>query len=302
MDAFRAWWRQLPSRMKGIIIAATAVVVILALAGVFGIVRSAMSSGESEEQPTAKPTETVTPEEKEEPAEVTAGKYKFKLDGNGMVEMPVTTDPAEAAAAAAAMAYSVDFSKVTRQEYVDIVVDRMTKPTPEYRGPDGEVHTFFSQTLMYGKQFEYRPAADQLRETAKYLAKKDDPERYAWWMLLNGDVFENLTLLAGSDAYKGMTWTAQPEIVMSEAEMREWDESLVRPAPEGTDLTPDTEGATLTQWWVLSEVPHATIGTLLTSTKQPAYFSIWCDAPADGGICGVAFTSDPPFPDTWPSQ
>ncbi|MGO1435589.1 MAG: hypothetical protein ACTHV4_08380, partial [Canibacter sp.] len=95
-----------------------------------------------------------------------------------------------------------------------------------------------------------------------------------------------------------------PRIVMSEEELEAWSPGLVKTVADDVDHTPDTPGATLSQWYVLTDVKYgdpvdkdmADVGV-----ERPAQFFIWCDAPDDGGLCAVASSyGQQEFPNIWP--
>lgn len=300
MNVMQQWWRNQPRGRKTMVVIVFVVFALITAAAIFGWVRGAMTGQAAPPTDTSKTsTETPAPAPAEEETgadEVTVDGYSFKTDENGMVVMPVTTDPREAAAGAAAVAFSVDFGKLTRQEFVDEAIQRMTHPSDEYRGPEGEIHTLVESRPFEETQRHYWAPERVLHLQADSWALRDNPENYSWWTLLNGAVYDNFTLLP--DHF----WLAQPELVMDETEMTDWYPDAVPTFKDGTDMTPDTAGATLSQWWVLSDVENSQVGTAAATTLYPAHFAIWCDAPEEGGLCGVAYTLDGSFPASWPRQ
>ncbi len=309
----KQWWRGMSHRQKSMVVVMLVVFLIITAAGIFGWVRT-LTAGTSDagetvgqQQPSTEQAQpdasgdaegdspdASTPES--EDSIVVRGEYEFKVDENGMVEMPVTTDPTEAAAAAAAIAFSVDFSKLTRQEFVDTAIHRMTHPSEDYVGPEGEIHTFFETAPFQEPQREYWSSEQALQTVTDAWLVRDNPDRYTWWSLANGNTYDNFTLLP--DHY----WLAHPDRIIDEEQMAELDESLLPHFSDETDMEPDTPGATLTQWWVLSDVDNSKVGTAEQTSLHPAHFAIWCDAPEEGGLCGVAYTLDAEFPTVWPRQ
>ena len=292
------WWKSQPAGRRAKFVILMVVLALIVLAAVFGLGRILFAKGDAGSS--AEGTAPVQQSEKEssDPGAGAKGTKAFGIeyDENGMAVMPVTTDPREAAAGAAAVAFSVDFSKLSRQEFVDEAIARMTHPSPDYIGAEGQIHTLVeSAPFEETKRYYWAPERVLLAQTDAW-ATLDNPERYPWWELASGSFYDNMALLP--DHF----WKAHPEIVLGEDEIGEIDPDLLPRFKEATDMTPDTPGATLTHWWVMSEVENAQVGTAAASSKRPAHFAIWCDAPGDGGLCGVAYTLDTGFPAIWPRQ
>lgn len=245
---------------------------------------------------------------------VQVGEYSFDVDENGMVVMPVTTDPAEAAAGAAAVAFNFDASKLNRQQFFDTAIDRMTSPSPDYVGPVGEVDTawifnvgrqtwadnFLGDDDIFQRSVEPAKVLQAIVKGCGMVTDQREP--CTWWVPANGTTYEGLTRI-------NAVWTGVPKLVMNETEMREWDAAAAPEVNGDVNVTPRTEGATYTRWWVLSDVSHSFpddggAGGGDWTEEQAAKFFIWCDAPADGGLCGVAnfgsSTGADDFPKLWP--
>ncbi|MFD5600790.1 hypothetical protein ACFWHR_12140 [Leucobacter sp. NPDC058333] len=300
MRMIKKWWRALPRGRRNVSIVMMVLFALVLIAAIFGWIRSltaeaqvATSASSSEERPAEESGESKNPDKK---VKVKQDGYEFDVDENGMAVMPVTTDPREAAAGAAAVAFTADFSKLDRQEYVDAAIARMTHPSEKYVGPEGEIHTLVEARPFEEIQRHYLPPDHVLKLQADSWSLRDNPENYSWWTLLNGTTYENFALLP--DHF----WLAHPQTVVGEEEIAKIDPSLVPSFPAGTDMEPDTAGASLTHWWVLSDVDNSKMGTAAATTMHPAYFAIWCDAPKDGGLCGVAYTLEAQFPEIWPRQ
>ncbi|WP_336652985.1 MULTISPECIES: hypothetical protein [unclassified Leucobacter] len=299
----KSWWMSMPAGRRRLVMVVAALLVIISVAASISWVTSfggddqarvESEAGKPGQPSSALPGTGAQPGGEE--SEDAGFEFDVELDENGMALMPVTTDPAEAAAGAAAVAFSVEFSKLTRQEFLDTAIARMTQPSPDYIGPEGQIHTLIESQPFEETQRYYWPPSQVMQQQVAAWAMQDNPERYTWWYLANGGVYDNFTLLP--DHY----WKAQPKHVVGEAEMAEIDPSVLPMFKDATDMQPDTPGATLTHWWVLSDVENSQVGTASASPLHPAHFAVWCDAPADGGVCGVAYTLDSDFPVTWPRR
>lgn len=298
------WWKSLPAGRRRMVVVVAVLFALISIAAVFGWVRAltvgpqhtaeGQKAQSQSQQPTPAAGDTGKAEGTGDGDARAPGGFEFDVDENGMAVMPVTTDPREAAAGAAAVAFSVEFSKLSRQEFLDEAIARMTQPAPEYIGPEGQIHTLVEARPFEETQRYYWPPAKVMHQQVDVWALQDNPERYTWWYLANGTVYDNFTLLPDH------SWKAHPQTIVDEAEMRELDPGVLPVFKDATDMEPDTPGATLTHWWVLSDVENSQVGTASGSPLHPAHFAIWCDAPADGGLCGVAYTLDSSFPATWP--
>lgn len=306
MSSLRDGWRQEPPRRKALYLIGAAVLVMLTIASIVGWVffTNGSSVNATVEKPAVvKDTDAATSESEGEaaPSTVTVGEYTFELDDNGMAIMPVTTDPAEAAAGAAAVAWNVDTTKLSRQEFFDIAIERMTNPSEKYRGPNGEIHTLFTNYAFQEPERERGEPSVYMHDEVKLCGLTEHLVRPClWWVLANYDTYENQQRMEA-------VWSGTPALIMSEDEMSEWNkETLGYPIQEDVDLTPDTPGASLTRLFVMSDVERfygAGAADFNTENERlGAAFRIWCDAPEDGGLCGVAsFGRAGVMPSVWPN-
>lgn len=291
----------MPKGNRRLLTVAVVMVVVVMVAGLIGLGVKSGSEGTPNADPGSEPAKESVPQESEsderpaeddEPKEDTVAGSGVKIDDRGLGIMPVTTDPAEAAAAAAQLAFTVNLAKNTREEFFDEVIQRMTHPTPTYKGAEGEVHTMVVAQPFEETQRMYWAPEKALHELVNGAGLQDDPERW-WWILANSTVYENLSWIPD------LQITAKPLEVLSEAEMLELYPKAVPKIKDETDMTPDTPGATLSQWWVLLEVDGIQGESAAPRYQYPAHFAIYCDAPDDGGVCGVAYSIVSDFPAEW---
>lgn len=314
-------WRQEPVGRRILYITVGVVLILLVVASLVGWFWPKGTTVDTKPtRPGSSATEQTEPgaeDETKEEGRVSVGEYSFKVDENGMVEMPVTTDPAEAAAGAAAVAFNFDASKLTRQQFFDIAIDRMTKPSADYVGPVGEVDTawifnvgrqtwtnnFLRDDDVFQRSVEPSEVLHAIVNGCG-ATNADQPEQCTWWVPANGSTFEGLERI-------NAVWAGVPNLVLSEDELRAWDATATPKVNADVNLTPSTEGATYTRWWVLSNVNHTFpddggAGGAKWAEYQGAKFFIWCDAPKDGGLCGVAnlgsSTGAADFPKLWPKD
>lgn len=304
MSSLRDGWNRESSRMKTLYLIGAAVLVLLIIASVVGWLFWPKSGSIQTKVSTPAAVEESAKEStsggKNAPETVSVGEYTFELDENGMAIMPVTSDPAEAAAGAAAVAWNVDTTKLSRQEFFDTAIERMTNPSEKYRGPNGEIHTLFTN---YGFEEPERERGEPSIYMHKEVKDCGLAEHMAtpcvWWTFANNTTYENQQRMEA-------VWSGVPALIMTEDEMREWNEkTLGYPVRDDVDLVPDTPGATLTRLFVLSDVERfygAGAADFNTENEElGAAFRIWCDAPDDGGVCGVAsFGRAGGMPSVWP--
>lgn len=293
MKTIRAWWAKLGPRQKFLYATAGVVLGALIIAAIIGFIIQSQTDDEAETAPSPSPSDSQTDaDEDEETVEV--GDYEFVIDSNGMVEMPVTDDPREAAAGAAAVAFSVELAKMDRDEFVDEAIARMTHPSDDYIGPEGEVHTWVETPPFEDPIREYLAPEDALHRTVDRASEVTQTEYFHWWTLVNSNIYNDLAVMPD------LAWKGQPKEVLNREEMQELSPVTVGKTNDSTvDREPDTEGAQWDNWYVLSEVEGAEVGSAYPQYEYPAAFAIWCDAPDDGGLCGVGSLRDPQFPDSW---
>lgn len=290
-----SWWSPQTKRMKTLIIIGASVFFLLIVATVVSFVLamngSKISTGETRPQIKSEQSKEATEKEPAPEEAVQSGKYTFEMDGTGMAVMPVTTDPAEAAAGAAAVKFNVDTTKYTAVEFVEEAAQRMTHPSDKYVGPDLSVETGMRQP------FDVDTSREQVIAGAKSCLQATSGVCTLWPALSKGNY----------DTYRaeGITMSGTPTLVLTEAEMRDW---YPRGPFAAEDINaaggsvPNTEGATLTWWVVVSDVKDRLVDEE-ASQEIASVFGIWCDPPAAGGLCGVAAnTVFVKLPDSWPHR
>lgn len=308
------WWKRQPGVAKAFYIIVAAILVLAITGLIANLVMGKMiersittdikAPGESNSdtsapfKPTSEPESEAGEEETDdEQASVGIDQYTFKIDNTGMLEMPVTTDPREAAAAAAALAFTVEFDNYTHEEFMTEAMYRMTHPTESYKGPEGEIHTLWWEVFFEGRYEEYYAPEYALWKSAELGgAFKDDKPSMLFWMFLAKRAIYN-----AQAQFPGHSWVGTPIQVLSTEEMRAIDPELVPQWRDYIDLTPKTPGATVSEWWVLVDVEGAAMQTAQPQTQFATMFGVWCDAPEDGGVCAVAYPFTGPTPDGWPS-
>lgn len=200
----------------------------------------------------------------------------IEYDGQGMVKMTPTTDPEDFARQAAALMWSTDGGKIkTATEWRTIAIERLTKPTPEYIGPEDQIHTVQDQ----GQPPSHMPVAEVLERMFERGHSGQN------WALLSDPVFYEG--IAGLDT----VWKATPGKVLDRAEIAEVDSGYGgEPIPFGDfDMTLDKPGASLTDYWVQVEVDEtSSSGSQNYQHTFGAGFRVYCAPPEEGGICGAA--------------
>ena len=310
------WWNKQTGAAKAFYAVVAAVLILGLLGAVVNAFRGG-AGGQADKQITTDLNEITAPksdtpftdtdqDEPEEAApgegdeEVSLGDFTFTIDDTGMVEMPVTTDPREAAAGAAAVAFTVDFEQWEHEGFLKEVIMRMTHPTEDYKGPEGEIHTMWYDKMDWsdpGFAYEYRKPEEALWMMAdKASAFNTESYQLYWWMILSKQ-----TIFEAQKMIPGQKWVGTPIELYDEEQMKELYPAAVREWNEKLDQTPDTPGATVTQWWGQVEVPQAGAETAQPQTKFPFMMGVWCDAPEDGGVCGVAYAFTSATPQGWAS-
>lgn len=198
---------------------------------------------------------------------------KIVFDSNGMAEMVVTTNPRTAAAAAAAVLWSVDTTKVQfAEDFREKALTRIMKPSDKYVGVEGQIQTEKDPEtgeLVYGD-----PLGAMIRNTATLNYR---PTGW-WWMLGDQPSFE--ALRARSAVLK-----SEPYLVYDSAEIAEVSPKVKNQFTTQYDLQIDKPGATFDMYWVRVEAQMNT-GEAFTQ-RFPTVLAIYCDPPSEGGICGV---------------
>lgn len=302
----REAWKAEPTGRKVLWITVAGFVLLLILATIMSLIvflnpdsaREPAGTGSSSKQ-----SEDTSSGKGADSSPVPDGEYgsdfKLELDADGMAVMPITTDPAVAAAGAAAVLTNVQFDSMTRQEFVEEAARRLTQPSPDYVGGDGEVMGLygtgaFDNPVPKG-EWHYWPAEELLLDEAKECALKDPGNECRGWPLAAPGTYEGFQA-QGAYANRGT-----PILVMSEEEMLDWSPSNVHEF-KNNDFTPDTEGATFSWWWVAVDVEEMWDrgGSDHPVIREGFGFGIWCDPPEAGGLCGVATQLRDKMPTTWP--
>jgi len=207
-----------------------------------------------------------------------------QLGDDGLVPMEVTTDPRVAAASAAQVLMSVDTTKVEWvEDFRKESLARVMRPSPDYVGPgDGLQVKAFGGDTYYGDELIDR--APEMLATEKY-----SPE--GWWWLL-GD-----TQSFGGFASYGATLTSRAIEVYDQEEMDVYSGGSywTKPSDQITvDIDPE---ASFELYWVRVET-STDAGEGTTTQRYPVALAVYCDPPADGGVCGVTSLMTR-YPDGW---
>lgn len=233
----------------------------------------------------------------EEPVANKPGKAwdKPKFDDEGLVEMVVTDDPREAAVAAARVLWSVDGRKARfYEDYVDEALNRIMHPSPDYVGAEGVARTSIDMSKSHLGHTEF--VAGDLEDAVAVWVKDAgwDPEgNKQWWMLGDQTRFDPV-------AFNGITVTSTPIEAYDEAEMRAYAPDM-RMGEDLTYLEADKLPGTYYRYWVRVETAtdsHGEGGGGVHLRRNYANLMMYCDAPEDGGICGVA-TFRTEAPEKW---
>ncbi len=329
-----AQWQRLPIVQRILIGGTLGLVLLVAIAGIIGVLAPSLFTGDTETPKLGTQGENTDAPAQDEPAvehvEGSGSYVTFRdsyivdqvhdlaISKEGVAQMPITTDPREAAAAAAAIAFTIDPGTypLSRSEFAAGVFDTWLHPSPEYVGPGEEIEAS-AKRVRYGKQSTIVRGTDpMLALDAQLNACAQDMEQCRWWWtIMVGDQYQSM-------APNKQSITSTPLIVMSETEMTDyWGAANAADAftwskwfGEPVDRTPDTPGATLTNWYVLNQIHNSfppENDTFRATWEQGVKISIWCDAPESGGLCGVADAtwdvSGPQHrgqdvPETWPER
>lgn len=210
------------------------------------------------------------------------------VDDLGLAVMPVTRNPREAAAAAAAIAFTTDTTRLDWAGYVEEARRRMTlSGAADFVGPrPGEALNV--QTADAGWQ-QVSPALSLSFKI--HLWQRANSRYWNWWALSQQSKYDGL-------AITDTVWTGTPLEVYDLAEVQAMGvRAPVRAAGQAWEAV--TEGATLGDYWVRVRVEHSMGGHVYTQETVTAVVSIWCDPPQDGGTCAAIDVLDGPIPDRW---
>lgn len=219
------------------------------------------------------------------------------FDDIGMVEMPVTTNPREAAAGAVQVMLSAQPTKIPfLEDFRDEALTRVMYPSPDFVGPK-DYFRFKGQNFTTEYDFTGAETQEQMYESHRERQYRlDKPNGKSWWFLNHESSWQ-------SYASWDMEIVSEPTEVLNEAETRElvsdaaWFETALEEA-EDVNL-PD--GATFENYWVRVETAVKEVGPngeVMTLTRYPAGVSIYCDPPTEGGLCGMVSTLTR-FPSEW---
>ena len=207
-----------------------------------------------------------------------------KLDRGGFAVMEVTTDPRVAAASAAQVLMSADTSKIEWvEDFREEVLARVMRPSPDYVGAGAGI----SVTDARGNTL----TGDDLIEQAPEMLAQMTYSPEGWWWLL-GDARN----FAGYQSY-GAKLTSRAVEVYDQAEMAEYSGGASWTEPSSmltVDVAPD---AFFGLYWV-RVATTTTTGDGESTVRHPVALAIYCDPPANGGICGVAATMTK-YPSGW---
>ncbi|MBS3182357.1 hypothetical protein [Leucobacter manosquensis] len=206
------------------------------------------------------------------------------LGDDGFASMEVTTDPRVAAASAAQVLMSADTKKIEWvEDFRKESLSRVMRPSSDYVGPgDGLQVKAFGGDTYYGDELIDR--APEMLATEKY-----SPD--GWWWLL-GD-----TQSFGGFASYGASLTSRAIEVYDQEEMEEYSGGSywTKPSDQITvDIDPE---ASFELYWVRVETA-TDAGEGATTQRYPVALAVYCDPPADGGVCGVTSLMTR-YPDGW---
>ncbi|WP_053353894.1 hypothetical protein [Leucobacter musarum] len=285
MNRLQSNWKKWRPRL---VAAGAAGFVIALLAVTIAVI---VGPGTDDDKTAAKPSQSSTtpadpgtekPDTAADTSETEAPAPEF--DADGLVPMEVTTDPRVAAASAAQVLMSVDTTKVQWvDDFREESLARVMRPSPDYVGPGAgfSVKQFGGDTITGD---EYIARAPQL------LADMDYSPSGWWWMLGDAASF------GGYTSY-GATILSRAVDVYDKAEMDAYagDPYWTKPA-DGITVDIDPE-ASFGLYWVRVETTTTTGGDQST-VRNPVALAIYCDAPSDGGTCGVIGLMTR-YPDAW---
>lgn len=299
---------QLAPATRRIVIAAIGLLVVVALIGVASFAvnlfqpgsNSSLSKIRNEPQPDAngqerKPVE-VEPTAPEEENLLDVDGFKVEIDDQGFAVMPVTTDPAEAAAGAAAVMLTADPRKYSREVWLSEVISRVTKPSKKYVGIEHQIINGYE-----GEALKTHPTYFDGKENLEYIAKYNgwiEPHRAygIWWAPMLEQVWDLMN-------WDQSAVSVQPFEVVEDDVLEELGGSTVEDEDyeygRKTDREIDTPGATFKRYFVNSKVTVGSERNIYGDTPTiPASMWIYCDPPELGGICALASYSKV-YPKDW---
>lgn len=275
-----------------VILTAIAITIILFLTG----------GEQTPEKPAGKPapgssSEEAAAEAASEEEQVSQSLWEpAPFDESGMVEMLVTTNPEEAALSAARVLWSADAAKQPfHEDFLREALTRVMHPSADYVGPEGVIRTSIDRSKSNLGHTEW--VTGNLVDTAV-----DDTNTLnwnpagGWWWELGEETRYNA--LTGH----GITYTSHPiEAFNSEqAESEGLDVNTVIEENWEADALPGT----YSKHWVRVESAidsGGEAGTGVHRVRNATSMLVYCDAPEDGGICGVAALTRS-YPKQWQRQ
>lgn len=216
------------------------------------------------------------------------------FDNSGMVEMIVTTNPEEAALAAARVLWSADAAKQPfHEDFVREALTRVMHPSPDYVGAEGVLRGTIDRSKSNLGHTEW--VTGDLVETA--IANADDanwnPDGGWWWELGEEARYNALT-------GHGIRYSSHPIEAVTGTEAEE----LGLPIELEEIFEADSLPGTYSKYWVRVESSidaGGESGSELHRVRNATSLLIYCDAPEDGGICGVAGLTKS-YPKQWQRQ
>lgn len=222
------------------------------------------------------------------------GEYPMaKLDSTGFAPMLVTDDPRQAAAAAATVLWSGRFDEGYIEFAEDFRTEALTRigmPDPSYGGP-GDIKTTVPPGNWSNQIIPPDPiAGDPLKAmvNTQYLPARSD----GWWFML-GDQPSVESLVA-----RGAVVTSKAIAVYDDEQVLELDSGVPTEIEEA--WTPVRDGVTAHKFWVRVET-EIDMGGQVAKSRNTAAFVVYCDPPAEGGICGVGLLTRS-YPGQWQHQ
>jgi hypothetical protein len=224
------------------------------------------------------------------PADAADGGFpETVLDEHGLAEMTVTTDPAEAAESAAAVLWSVDTSRFDyAEDFRREAITRIMRPSPEYVGADDQIETTLDREKSNLGHTEW-VRGDVVEATLDGVQRETYSPEGGWWWALGDD--------RSFHAYQARNAViiSHPIEVLDAEQMEKFDPGVKRNIQDSWSI--EKPGASIHRFWVRVETSTVT-GDGSNKDRNPAAMVVYCDPPADGGICGVAVVTRD-YPVAW---
>ncbi len=275
-----------------VIVTAIAIAILLLLTG----------GEQTPEKPAGKPAPGSSSEEAAKEAapdaqEVSESLWKpAPFDESGMVEMMVTTNPGEAALSAARVLWSADAAKQPfHEDFLREALTRVMRPSPDYVGGEGTLRGTIDRSQSNLGHTEW--VAGDLVETAIANERESNwnPDGGWWWELGKETRYNALT-------GHGITYTSHPIEAFNDAEAIAEGRDVNTTIEETWEA--DSLPGTYSKHWVRVESAidsGGESGSGVHRVRNATSLLIYCDAPEDGGICGVAGLTKS-YPKQWQRQ